>query len=455
METKLPVIVTALLAAFPLSWSRFSGPGPVSPVLAAENLLSNSSFESISDSVPDGWEPKHSTTLFEATTSAVKEGSRSAILAKIAGKKGWTYASQAVVATPSASYKLSGWVWWSDERVKKASLRIAWLDALGKRIGSSAEEVVAGRRQSVWQLLELIETAPAGTEMARLELFTNLGGVDPAQPTLFDALWFGVWEGAVGEDIFSGTIAEIKDQERGTAVRLRGFVTAPPGVFGDDVFYIRDGSAGIKVNYDRVGDFDLGLGDEAQLGCTIEESHDELYIKMVDDSSLVVVSSGLPGPGPVEVETGGINEDLEGQLVELSGEIVETSGSTFWVDDGSGRAKIYVKDSTGIDIPYKRVGYRAEVVGIVSQWGHLKDGAPNYRVMPRFDKDLVLVEAFVKGVSEGPGEEEVLAAGAVQGAAQLPTTGVPDFQLLLAEVALCLGLALRQVLNLGGLGEFN
>ena len=247
-----------------------------------------------------------------------------------------------------------------------------------------------------------------------------------------------------GEDngIFEGTIAEIRKLDLGTKVKVRGFVTAPPGVFGDDVFYIRDESTGIKVVYKDIEDCDLELGDQVDLGCTIEESRDELYIKMDEDSSLVVIRTGLQGSDPCEVGTGVINEDLEGQLVKLSGEIVETSGSTFWIDDGSGRAKIYVKDSTGIEVPTKRVGYEARVIGIVSQWGKLKNGEPNHRVMPRFQEDLEITKP------EGALTTE--AIGVVLGLTQLPVTGsAQDLLLLLGEVFLCLGFALRLVLYAG------
>ena len=242
------------------------------------------------------------------------------------------------------------------------------------------------------------------------------------------------------EEIFEGKISEIKDLELETRVRVRAFITAPPGVFGDDDFYIRDASAGVLVSYMDVSNYHLKLGDEVELEGAIKESREEHYIKMEKGDSLAVLRTGLGPPEADKVKTGELGEDLEGQLVRLSGEIVETSGSTFWIDDSSGRAKIYVKDSTGIEIPYKRVGYRAEVVGIVSQWGKLEDGTPNYRVMPRFQDDLKITKPKETPIAE--------AAGAALGLAQLPVTGPPQgFLPLLGKVFLCLGSALRLTAN--------
>ncbi|MCG2686360.1 hypothetical protein L6258_03260, partial [Candidatus Parcubacteria bacterium] len=175
---------------------------------ATENLLKNPSFESTSSGIPADWIPEHSTTLFQATTSATQEGTFSAILSKISSER-WTYVYQDVAATPLISYRLSGWVWWDDEKISKTSLRIDWLDEAGKRIGSKAKEVVAKLKQSAFQLLTLDEIAPEETAVARVEFFVNLSATNPVSPALFDSLWFGEFVGGdTGTAAFTFTIPE-------------------------------------------------------------------------------------------------------------------------------------------------------------------------------------------------------------------------------------------------------
>jgi len=537
-----------------------------------ENLLQNVGFEEVKNGTPRFWLPRHRTTLFEATAAAIKEGTRSSLLAKVAGSKGWTYVYQDVPVTPTATYKLSGWVRFNGEQLSKVSLRIDWLDALGAKVSKATAEVAASLRQEAFQLLELTRTAPEEARVARIELFANLSQPDPAKPALFDALWFGevsdesdaapvlsftlpdrvaageeftvsisvknllpnsgywvkflaappggdfyggrtceadgetflawnaAWEklplietdargrasfeiraridadkpagdyaarlrlrevgdgvnwdsstkglvvtaaeeDASAEDrIFSGSISEVKALDRGTRVKVRGVVTAPPGIFGDDDFYVRDQTAGIKIHCSEAAKCGLELGGEVELRGTLEESRDEYFIKLDCNEPLDILGSERDAPEPMGAETGDIGESFEGQLVSVSGKIVETSGSTFWIDDDSGRLKIHLKDSTGIHAPQKRQGWYARVVGIVSQWGKLDNGSPNYRVMPRFDEDLEILVASKGASSETPVEE----GGVLGTTTELPVTGQPfAVSVPLGGSFLCLGLALR------------
>lgn len=418
-----------------------------SVAFGAVNLLQNSSFEDLTGSVPKNWTPRHSTTRFEATSSVAVSGSLSALVSKIPGKTGWTFVYQDVEASPSASYLLSGWVRWVDAAFSKVSLRIEWLDELGERIGSAADEVVAKLKPDAFQFLELTEVAPEKTKTARVEMFTNQTATASAQ---FDDLWFGLAPDDVVSDdedsdsVFEGTIGEVKDQKLGSQIRTHGFVTVPFGVFAEDQFYLGDEDSGIKIDFDGPEPPSLELGDELEISCTIEESHGENYINVADDSEISIVRTGLPEPRAEFVATGEVDESYEGRLVDLAGEIVETSGTTFWIDDGSGRVKIYVKDSTGIDVPEKRTGDWAKITGIVSQWDTLENGQPSFRVMPRFPRDLEIRPAAEVAPAGDSSAGVVLAAAGSPDV--LPETGAREVFRLLGGVALCLGLALRLAL---------
>lgn len=213
---------------------------------------------------------------------------------------------------------------------------------------------------------------------------------------------------------YTGTIVELKTLPIGTQVLLEAYATVPPGVFGEKVIYVADATGGIMVKFTKEVEAKIKLGDKVKINSTVEESREEKYIKT---EVVEILETGLDPVPALKILTGEVDEEYEGRLVEVFGRIVETSGSTFWLDDGSGRAKVYVKVSTNIELPRKNVGDYARVVGVVSQWGSYDDGTPNFRVLPRYEEDIVFSSQFwERGVLE---EGEVLGDKMVT----LPRTG--------------------------------
>lgn len=88
---------------------------------------------------------------------------------------------------------------------------------------------------------------------------------------------------------------------------------------------------------------------------------------------------------PLEIKTGEISA-YENYLVKISGEVVETSGNTFYLDDGSGRAKIYIQESTGIDKPPMHKGDIFQIIGIVDFYRGV------WRVLPQKQDDIKLIK---------------------------------------------------------------
>jgi len=84
------------------------------------------------------------------------------------------------------------------------------------------------------------------------------------------------------------------------------------------------------------------------------------------------------------VKTGEVNEAMEGTLVRISGRVVKTSGATFYVDDGSGQIKVFIKSATGIDKPRMRQGNTVTITGVVSQT------TTGYRILPRYQEDVLI-----------------------------------------------------------------
>lgn len=228
------------------------------------------------------------------------------------------------------------------------------------------------------------------------------------------------------ENLSTIFIAEAREMEDGEWVQVEGVVTAQPELLGSRVMYIEDESGGIKILLDRKDRDDINLSDMVRITGKLGESFNERYIK-VSTASGVEILGQVQLPEASLVQTGEIGEEYEGKLVVISGKVTATSGSVFYLDDGSGGTKIYIKSSTGIEKPKMRKGYYLEIRGICSQY---RDG---YRILPRYQGDLL--------VSQDPIQE-----GSILGTvATLPETGfhTNDFGL----IALGIGLILRRLVQ--------
>lgn len=116
---------------------------------------------------------------------------------------------------------------------------------------------------------------------------------------------------------------------------------------------------------------------------------------------------------PIEIKTGDF-KNYENYLVKVKGEVKETSGNTFYLDDGSGRAKIYIQAATGIDKPAMHTGDIFEVVGIVNNY------RGSWRILPQKQDDIKLIQTRIQ---ESAGEEaSVRKASSAKTTASATTT---------------------------------
>ena len=238
----------------------------------------------------------------------------------------------------------------------------------------------------------------------------------------------------VGGSPHQDNVLELKKLVLGSKIELTAFVSVPLDVFSDDEFYVVDDYSGIKISVDNTPEPKPKLGDKVHVASTIEESYSEKYIK---SDAYEVRQTDLRFPNPVEVSTGEVTEPNEGKLVKIKGKYQESDGDSFYIDDGTGSAKVYLKSSTGIIKLKMDSGDEMEVQGVVSQYGFLKDGQANYRLMPRFQSDMRNLT------------EEQRLRGTVLGAAtELPVTGGQRAWFSLGSIAL--GLILKVVLKFSG-----
>lgn len=177
------------------------------------------------------------------------------------------------------------------------------------------------------------------------------------------------------------SIADAKGKAKNTQVKVRGIVTVDPKLLGEKIFYIQDGTAGIQIYFSKEDFPNLKLGDEVIILGKTSESQNEKKINVQEKNDIQVTAHKSP-PQPAEIKTGDLKENYEGRLVQIAGQIAKTSGNVFYVDDGSGEAKIYIKKTTGIKKPEIKKGDKMTIIGIASET------SSGYRVLPRYQEDI-------------------------------------------------------------------
>jgi predicted extracellular nuclease len=217
------------------------------------------------------------------------------------------------------------------------------------------------------------------------------------------------------------TIADARQKPNGETVKVEGTVTVKPGQLSALTMYIQDDSAGMQIYTSKKTFPQLTTGNRVRVRGDLSEAYNERRLKIVAQSDVEIIGSDKVSPLPRK--TGEIGEKEEGILVSLSGAVTETSGSTFYIDDGSGERKIYIKKETGIEKPRMKRGDQVVVTGIVSQY------KSDYRLLPREQKDLKVSSASEqKNEDEGVGtineEESTNPSGQVESAITFaPTAG--------------------------------
>jgi DNA/RNA endonuclease YhcR with UshA esterase domain len=186
-------------------------------------------------------------------------------------------------------------------------------------------------------------------------------------------------------------ITEARAQANGAEVTIEGFVTVPPGAFKsaleDEGFAVQDASGGIYVKVAEKQSF--GLGSKVRVTGTLDEQN-KLRILKAEPASVKLLD-GTQQVSPKTMGTGAVNEDTEGQLVQVSGNVTKTFqddspyGYKLYIDDGSGEVQVFVHVSAGFDkaaLQALSAGQRITVVGLTAQY------ETTYEVAPRQPSDL-------------------------------------------------------------------
>jgi hypothetical protein len=183
-------------------------------------------------------------------------------------------------------------------------------------------------------------------------------------------------------------LAAARGWDDGAYLTVEGWVTGPSPSFGPRTIYVQDASgAGIAL-YLAEGDFppmSAGQAVWAYGYLRTRTGERELYVKSLYQLSL---GAAGPGPPPQRIGTGQVGEATEGRLVTLAGTVVRLEEDAFWLDDGSGPARVYFQSTTGLLRPSLERGQVLGVTGIVSEFTTAQSSAPGYRVLVRTAYDL-------------------------------------------------------------------
>lgn len=184
------------------------------------------------------------------------------------------------------------------------------------------------------------------------------------------------------------SIKEVKTKDKNTEVKVQGIVISEPGLFSKKTFYIQDESSGIQIYFSKEDFPKLELGDEVIVSGKKSESGGENKINIASKDDIQILGHKSP-PEAKEIKTGELKEDFEGQLIKVVGEIAKKSGNVFYLDDGSGQAKVYINKNTGIQKPELEKGDKVTILGIESET------SSGYRVLPRYQSDLREVDSGI------------------------------------------------------------
>lgn len=175
------------------------------------------------------------------------------------------------------------------------------------------------------------------------------------------------------------TIAEAKELPRFSYVEISGIVSTPPEIFSDDVFYIA--GSGIQV-YGKNADLSgINIGDEVEIAGQISEVGGEKRVLLDRAEDIKIISRDNLVESKI-ITIADIGKKVEGCLVTIEGEVIEIKDDIFFLGDGNGKVKIYLKPQTGIEKSKIEINKRMIITGQVSRT------TAGYRILPRFQADL-------------------------------------------------------------------
>ena len=192
-------------------------------------------------------------------------------------------------------------------------------------------------------------------------------------------------------------IAEARLRPMGEPVMIEGTVTVEPGIFKESTLpnrklYVQDDTGGVQVY--RASELDpVDRHHRVWVLGTLGEYRTETEVMPVLKAD--VIDLGLATPiVPLAINTGAVDESVEGQLVHIAGYITgKPAAYRLQVNDGSGMVEVYryynlgqAADPNYIDFTPLVVGDYVSVTGVTR--GYDYSGTVRREVLPRGPADV-------------------------------------------------------------------
>jgi len=178
-------------------------------------------------------------------------------------------------------------------------------------------------------------------------------------------------------------IAEARGLPDGTDVFVIGQVTVRPNVFSDKIFWIQDGTAGIKVYTDGFPVASLPLGEYTLVGIKgyVDTYKGDREIVVNDPENIMILGTQRSMVEPYEVVVDWAKE-INGDLVTFVGTITKKASSYLIVADDTGSVKVWIDSDTGIDLGAYEVGDLVRITGVQAYYYSTPE------IMPRWQGDI-------------------------------------------------------------------
>ncbi len=186
------------------------------------------------------------------------------------------------------------------------------------------------------------------------------------------------------------TIWNAKHVTKGAQVRVEGYVTVPPGVFGKNIFYLEDETHGIRIKLPSGHQLWFAIGDRLQVTGFLNLYYNEWEIDVREKSDVRRLNGSRLLP-PLPINSGMLREGYEGLLVQVTATPLafKKGSASFFADDGTGLVYVYVPRGSGIRRADVTLGVPMTIVGIAGQRTHSNPPRDGYRLMPRAPFDLM------------------------------------------------------------------
>ncbi len=168
----------------------------------------------------------------------------------------------------------------------------------------------------------------------------------------------------------------------GETVTVKGVVTAPPGVFREDVMYIQDDTAGIKIYSEVLADCEIRLGNVVCVEGVVDRFYGNIEVKFIKKDKISVLEDKNPHPLPLSIKKA---KKMEGSFVTVKGTAANIQHNKFYLQDDTEKIAVYIDRDTGITLDIEK-NEKIRVSGIITQYkGQME-------ILPRYDDDITLRE---------------------------------------------------------------